>query len=85
MSDPPAKLQLLDSKKERLSKMTTLNKNEIIEYLVENDFCVTDKICVFCSTLTDGWNRFCPRCKDYKGITSLYEAVEYYGTDILPN
>jgi hypothetical protein len=66
-------------------KMTTLNKNEIIEYLVENDFCVTDKICVFCSTLTDGWNRFCPRCKDYKGMTSLYEAVEYYGTEILPN
>jgi hypothetical protein len=85
MSDPPAKLQLLDSKKERWSKMTTLNKNEIIEYLVENDFCVTDKICVFCSTLTDGWNRFCPRCKDYKGMTSLYEAVEYYGTEILPN
>jgi len=45
--------------------MTTLNKNEIIGYLVDNDFCVTDKICVFCSTLTDGWNAFCPRCRDY--------------------
>ena len=65
--------------------MTTLNKNEIIEYLVDNDFCVTDKICVFCSTLTDGWNRFCPRCKDYKGMSSLYDAVAYYGTDVLPN
>ena len=65
--------------------MTTLNKNEIIEYLVENDFCVTDKICVFCSTLTDGWNSICYSCRDYKGMMSLYDAVEYYGTDILPN
>ena len=65
--------------------MTTLNKNEIIEYLVENDFCVTDKICVFCSTLTDGWNAICYKCNEYKGMMSLYEAVEYYGTDVLPN
>lgn len=64
--------------------MTTLNKNEIIEYLVEKDFCVTDKICVFCSVLTDGWNSFCPRCKDYKGMSSLYDAVLNYGTDVLP-
>ena len=64
--------------------MTTLNKNEIIEYLVENNFCVTDKICVFCSTVTDGWNSICYKCNDYKGMSSLYDAVEYYGTDILP-
>ena len=63
--------------------MTTLNKNEIIEYLVDNDFCVTDKVCVFCSVLTDGWNCFCPRCKDYKGMMSLYDAVLNYGTDVL--
>ena len=63
--------------------MTTLNKNEIIEYLVDNDFCVTDKVCVFCSTITDGWNAICYKCGDYKGMMSLYEAVEYYGTDVL--
>ena len=65
--------------------MTTLNKNEIIGYLVDNDFCVTDKICVFCSTLTDGWNSICYSCRDYKGMMDLYSAVEYYGTEILPN
>jgi hypothetical protein len=63
--------------------MTTLNKNEIIEYLIDNDFCVTDKVCVFDSAITDGWNRFCPRCKDYKGMMSLYDAVAYYGTEVL--
>ena len=56
-----------------------------IEFLVDNNYCVTDKICVFCSTLTDGWNNFCPRCKDYKGMMRLPEAVEYYGIDILPH
>ena len=63
--------------------MTTLNKKEIMDYLVDNNFCVTDKVCVFCSCLTDGWNSFCPRCKDYKGMMSLYDAVAYYGTDVL--
>jgi hypothetical protein len=63
--------------------MTTLNKTEIIDYLVDNNFCVTDKVCVFCSTITDGWNAFCYRCKDYKGMMRLPQAVEYYGTDVL--
>ena len=56
-----------------------------IEFLAENGFCITDKICVFCSLTTDGWNAFCPRCKDYKGMMRIAEAVDYYGTDILPN
>ena len=63
--------------------MTTLNKNEIIEYLVDNNFCVMDSVCVYCSVITDGWNRFCPKCKDYKGMMKLPQAVEYYGTDVL--
>jgi hypothetical protein len=63
--------------------MTTLNKTEIIQYLVDNNFCVTDKVCVFCSTITDGWNSICYSCKEYKGMMRLPEAVEYYGTDVL--
>lgn len=55
-----------------------------IQYLVDNDYCVTDAICVYCSVLTDGWNRFCPRCKDYKGMMRLPDAVETYGVDVLP-
>lgn len=54
-----------------------------MEYLVDNDFCVTDKVCVFCSTITDGWNAICYKCGDYKGMMRLPEAVEYYGTDVL--
>ena len=65
--------------------MTNTNKIDTMSFLIDNDYCVTDKVCVFCSTLTDGWNSFCPRCKDYKGMMGLYEAVEYYGIDILPN
>ena len=63
--------------------MTTLTKTEIMEYLAENDFCVTDKVCVFCSTITDGWNAICYKCNEYKGMMRLPEAVEYYGTDVL--
>ena len=63
--------------------MTTLTKTEIMEYLIDNEFCVTDKVCVFCSVLTDGWNSFCPSCSDYKGMMRLPEAVAYYGTDVL--
>ena len=63
--------------------MTTLNKTEIIDYLIDNNFCVTDKVCVFCSTITDGWNSICYSCKEYKGMMRLPEAVECYGTDVL--
>jgi hypothetical protein len=66
-------------------KMTTLNRNEVVEYLIENDFCLTDKICVFCSSLTDGWNAICYPCREYKGMMNIVEAVEYYGIEILPN
>ena len=54
-----------------------------IQILEEKGVCATDKICVFCSTLTDGWNRFCPRCNDYKGVIPVTQAVEYYGVEIL--
>ena len=54
-----------------------------IEFIEENGLCAMDKICVFCSITTDGWNRFCPRCKDYKGMMRLPEAIDYYGTDIV--
>jgi hypothetical protein len=63
--------------------MTTLNKTEIIDYLVDNNFCVTDKVCVFCSTITDGWNAVCYSCNEYKGMMNLVSAVEHYGTDVL--
>lgn len=55
-----------------------------IQFLDENGFCATDKICVFCSITTDGWNSFCPKCKDYKGMMLLPHAVDTYGKEILP-
>jgi hypothetical protein len=84
MSDPLARILVLDKRKVG-HKMTTLNKTQVIEYLIDNNFCVTDKICVFCSHTTDGWNAVCYSCNDYKGMMSIVEAVEYYGTDVLPN
>lgn len=58
--------------------MTTLNEIE------ELGFSLQDKICVFCSITTDRWNTFCPRCKEYKGLLNIVEAVGYYGKEILP-
>ena len=43
-----------------------------------------DNICAFCLVLTDGWNRFCPACKDYKGIMALPDFVNTYGKEALP-
>ena len=63
--------------------MTTLDKTKVIEYLIENDFCVTDSICVFCSSISDGWNAVCNSCREYKGMMPITEAVEYYGIEIL--
>lgn len=64
--------------------MTTLNKTTI-EIVLENGFNIQDKICVFCSTTYDRWNAICVSCREYKGMTNIVEAVEYYGIDILPN
>ena len=63
--------------------MTTLNKTQVIEYLIENNICVTDSICVFCSSLMDGWDRVCRGCREYKGVMPVTDAVEYYGIEIL--
>ena len=52
---------------------------DTIQFLDENGFCATDKICVFCSITTDGWNAFCYKCKDYKGMMNIVQAVNYYG------
>lgn len=62
------------------------NKNKVIEimdFIEENGLCYTDKICVFCSITTDGWNSICYSCKDYKGMMRLPDAIEYYGTEII--
>jgi hypothetical protein len=61
--------------------------NKIIEtadFLIENGFSIQDNICVFCSNTMDRWNSICPTCKEYKGVMNIIDAVEYYGTDILP-
>ena len=63
--------------------MTTLNKTEIMEYLLDNGFSIQDNICVFCSRTMDRWNSICSPCKEYKGVMNIVEAVEYYGTEIL--
>ena len=64
--------------------MTTLNKTEIMEYLLDNGFSIQDNICVFCSRTMDGWDRVCVSCNDYKGVMNIVSAVGYYGKDILP-
>jgi hypothetical protein len=40
-----------------------------------------DNICAFCITLFDGWNRFCPACKDYKGVMALTDFINTYGKE----
>lgn len=54
-----------------------------MDFIDEKGLCAMDKICVFCSVMTDGWNRFCPRCKEYKGMMRLPEAIETYGVEII--
>jgi hypothetical protein len=64
--------------------MTNTNKViDTMDFLIENNICVTDNICVFCSLRMDGWDRTCRRCRDYKGVMGVYQAVETYGTDII--
>jgi hypothetical protein len=58
--------------------MTTLRELEDL------GFALQDNICVFCSITTDRQNRFCPKCKDYKGVINIVQAVNYYGKEILP-
>jgi hypothetical protein len=61
--------------------------NKIIDtadFLIENGFAIQDNICVFCSRTFDRWNSICSNCKEYKGVMNIIDAVEYYGTDILP-
>ena len=53
------------------------------DFIDEKGLCAMDNVCVFCSVITDGWNSFCPKCKDYKGMMSLPQAIETYGTEII--
>ena len=57
---------------------------DTIQFLDENGYCVTDNICAFCLITTDGWNAFCPKCKDYKGMMKLPAFVDTYGKEALP-
>jgi len=57
--------------------MKTLNQ------LKNEGYNLTDKICVFCSMITDSSAQFCGTCNEYKGMMSIRDAVNYYGSDIL--
>jgi len=57
---------------------------DYLDYLDEIYEELVDKVCVFCSITTDGWNAFCYKCKDYKGMMNIVQAVNYYGKEILP-
>ena len=57
--------------------MTTLREIEDL------GVSLTDNVCVYCSYIIDGWNRICPKCKDYKGVINVAQAVNYYGKEIL--
>ena len=68
----------------RYNQITTKGKlMNTMNFIDENGLCATDNVCVFCSIMTDGWNRFCPRCKDYKGMMRLPQAIETYGAEII--
>jgi hypothetical protein len=57
---------------------------EVADLLIDNGFNIQDNICVFCSRTFDRWDSICVSCKEYKGVMNIIDAVEYYGTDILP-
>lgn len=63
--------------------MTTLNRNEIVDLLIEKGICVTDNICVFCSLQMDGWDSICRRCREYKGVMNIVKAIEIYDLEII--
>ena len=54
-----------------------------IEIIEKNSLCATDKICVFCSRMMDGWEMFCHSCQEYKGVMRITDAIDYYGEEIL--
>ncbi len=76
MSDPPARILVLD-KKERWSKMTTINKYEIREITLANvsDEEANQIVCVFCDDYAG--NTFCGKCNEYKGLMTLGEWLSY--------
>ena len=53
------------------------------EFLIENNFCIMDNICIFCSLTMDGWDSICRNCNEYKGVMNIAEAVKHYGTEIV--
>jgi hypothetical protein len=57
---------------------TTMSLREIEEL----GFDLSDKICVFCSEITN--ETICFGCGEYKGVINIVEAVGYYGKEILP-
>jgi hypothetical protein len=61
-----------------------LNTNktfDTMQFIDEQGLCAMDNICAFCITLFDGWNRFCPACKDYKGVMALTDFINTYGKE----
>ncbi len=60
-----------------------MTNTNTMDFLLQNNICVTDNICVFCSLRMDGWDRTCRKCRDYKGVMGVYDAVERYGKDII--
>ena len=54
---------------------------DTMQFIDEQGLCAMDNICSFCITLFDGWNRFCPACKGYKGVMALPDFINYYGKD----
>ena len=60
-----------------------MKRHEIVDYLIEKNFSIQSNLCIFCSVTTDGWNRFCPSCKDYKGMMNIVDAIEKYDLKVL--
>jgi hypothetical protein len=54
---------------------------DTMQFIDEQGLCAMDNICAFCITLFDGWNRFCPACKDYKGVMALPDFINTYGKE----
>jgi hypothetical protein len=64
-------------------KLKMTNTKDAIEFLLDANVAIQDNICVFCSSRFDRWDSICRKCKDYKGVMNIVDAVEYYGTEII--
>ena len=58
--------------------------SNVFNIIDELGLCAMDSICAFCLITMDGWNKYCPNCKNYKGVMALPDFINTYGKEMLP-